>query len=92
MRTNFTIRTKDRIRILIFILTIILSGSLSAELVFVSWNIRDFGKRCSDEVINEMAQMLRHADIVAIQEVVAKDPGGAKINANWKETKSIYKN
>lgn len=44
----------------------------------VSWNIRDFGQSRNDQEIRDIAQVIRHADIVAIQEVVAIHPGGAQ--------------
>lgn len=44
----------------------------------VSWNIQHLGRTKTDEDIRIMAQILRDFDIVAIQEVVAKDPAGAQ--------------
>jgi deoxyribonuclease-1-like protein len=44
---------------------------------FVSWNIRDFGQTKSNEELNEIAEILRDVDIIAIQEVVA-GYGGAQ--------------
>ena len=43
-----------------------------------SWNIQDIGKSKSDLEIGFMANTIKDFDIVAIQEVVAKDPGGAQ--------------
>lgn len=48
------------------------------QLTLVSWNIQHLGRSKTDEEIWEMAQILRHYDMVAIQEVVAKDPAGAQ--------------
>lgn len=48
------------------------------HLSLVSWNIQHLGKSKTDDEIWEMAQILRHYDMVAIQEVVAKDPAGAQ--------------
>lgn len=48
------------------------------DLTLVSWNIQHLGRSKTDEEIWQMAQILRHFDIVAIQEVVAKDPAGAQ--------------
>lgn len=48
------------------------------HLTVASWNIRDLGKTKSREEIKEIASILRSFDIVALQEVVAKDPGGAQ--------------
>ena len=55
------------------------SFSLSAqhELTLVSWNIRDFGKTKSAEELDQIAEIVRAADILAIQEVVA-GYGGAQ--------------
>lgn len=41
----------------------------NAEIVLVSWNIKDFGKSRNDEEITAIAKHIRHADIFAIQEV-----------------------
>jgi len=53
-------------------------NNLNAQLNIVSWNIKDFGKSRDDLEIEMIANIVRDADIIAIQEVVAKDPGGAK--------------
>lgn len=50
----------------------------SDALKIASWNIRDLGKTKNDQEILQIAKIIRDYDIVAIQEVVAKDPGGAK--------------
>jgi deoxyribonuclease-1-like protein len=43
-----------------------------------SWNLWDFGKTKSDIEIEFIANIVKDYDIVLIQEVVAKDPGGAE--------------
>lgn len=43
-----------------------------------SWNLKDFGKSKSDTEIEFIANTIKRYDIVLIQEVVAKDPGGAQ--------------
>ena len=43
-----------------------------------SWNLMDFGKSKSDTEIEFIANTVKNYDIVLIQEVVAKDPGGAQ--------------
>lgn len=48
------------------------------KLKIVSWNIQHLGRSKSDETIYQIASILRNYDIVAIQEVVAKDPAGAQ--------------
>lgn len=47
-------------------------------LTLASWNIRHLGRTKTTEDIYEIANILRNFDIVAVQEVVAKDPAGAK--------------
>ena len=64
--------------ILLIYIQLITLHQAQASLTFVSWNIRDFGQSRSDNEIRAIAQLIRHADIVAIQEVVAKHPGGAQ--------------
>lgn len=44
----------------------------------VSWNIKDFGQSRDDNEIKAIAAIVRNFDIVLIQEVVAKHPGGAQ--------------
>lgn len=48
------------------------------ELHLVSWNVQDMGRTITDDDIDRMARILRDADVIAIQEVVAKDPAGAQ--------------
>lgn len=48
------------------------------ELRLVSWNVQDMGRTITDADIDRMVELLRDADVVAIQEIVAKDPAGAK--------------
>lgn len=65
----------------IVIMTLIIIGqaTLHAQTVhLVTWNIQNLGRSKSDVEIEAMAQILRKADIVAIQEVVGKDPAGAQ--------------
>lgn len=66
-------------RLSIYVLFLLFSISINAQtLSIVSWNLRDFGNSRDDQEIILIAEELKDADIVAIQEVVAKDPGGAK--------------
>ncbi|TQD36271.1 endonuclease/exonuclease/phosphatase family protein [Haloflavibacter putidus] len=44
----------------------------------ITWNIQNLGRSKSDAEIKQMTQVLRNADLVAVQEVVAKDPAGAQ--------------
>lgn len=55
-----------------------LKPSKSDNLTLASWNIRHLGRTKTPEDIYEIANILRDFDIVAIQEVVAKDPAGAQ--------------
>src|SRR5690554_1780037 len=55
-----------------------LNGFNSETVSLVSWNIQDLGRSKSSESIYEIANILRDFDVVAIQEVVAKDPAGAQ--------------
>ena len=55
-----------------------LRSSKNNTLTLASWNIRHLGRTKTAEDIYEIANTLRHFDIVAIQEVVAKDPAGAQ--------------
>lgn len=50
----------------------------SKSIKVASWNIRHLGRTKTSEHIYQIANILRDFDIVAIQEVVAKDPGGAQ--------------
>ena len=59
---------------LIFSCTIL---SQQNNISVISWNIQDFGKTKSDEELEQIADVIREADIVAIQEVVA-GYGGAQ--------------
>lgn len=47
------------------------------EIHLVSWNIQDFGRTKSSDELEQIAELVRNADIVAIQEVVA-GYGGAQ--------------
>jgi endonuclease/exonuclease/phosphatase family metal-dependent hydrolase len=55
-----------------------LCSNSAQDLRVISWNLKDFGQSRDDQEIEMIAQELHGADIVAIQEVVAKHPGGAK--------------
>lgn len=51
--------------------------SQETEISLVSWNIRDFGKTKNNDELEKIAEIVREADILAIQEVVA-GYGGAQ--------------
>ena len=48
-----------------------------ADLIMVTWNLKDFGKTKDATEIRFIAQTVRNADVIAIQEVVAGE-GGAQ--------------
>ncbi|CAN5672911.1 endonuclease/exonuclease/phosphatase family protein [soil metagenome] len=66
---------KPGITTLTFLVCII---SINSQVTICSWNIQDIGKTKSDAEIQFIATTIIDFDIVAIQEVVAKDPGGAQ--------------
>lgn len=62
-----------------YIIILLCASSLvGQDLKIVSWNIKDFGQSRDAAEISMIAEVVKHADIVAVQEVVAKDPGGAQ--------------
>ncbi len=67
-----------RFRTIYTLLFLVFSILANAEIIIVSWNIKDFGQSRTDEEITAIAQHVRHADIISIQEVVAIHPGGAQ--------------
>lgn len=50
----------------------------NTTLKIIIWNIQDLGGTKNDEEIVVIAKILKEYDLVALQEVVAKDPAGAK--------------
>jgi deoxyribonuclease-1-like protein len=54
-----------------------LISSNTEALKIATWNIRDLGRTKDANEILQIANIIRDIDIVAIQEVVAKDPAGA---------------
>ncbi|MEL6670958.1 MAG: endonuclease/exonuclease/phosphatase family protein [Bacteroidota bacterium] len=44
----------------------------------LTWNIQDLGRSKDEAEIKEMVKIMRQYDLIAIQEVVAKDPAGAR--------------
>lgn len=51
--------------------------SQNSEISLISWNIKDFGRTKNAEELNQIAEIVREADILAVQEVVA-GYGGAQ--------------
>lgn len=62
-----------------FLLLILFHFTVSSQeqISLISWNIRDFGKTKNSEELDRIAEIVRDADIVAIQEVVS-GYGGAR--------------
>ncbi|MBK7696391.1 MAG: endonuclease/exonuclease/phosphatase family protein [Saprospiraceae bacterium] len=70
---------------LVLILVSFINPVCTQSFNFISWNIKDFGQSRSDQEIHDIAHLLRNADLIAIQEVVAKHPGGAQAVARLTE-------
>tara|TARA_R110000764_G_scaffold39267_2_gene87558 strand:+ start:127 stop:1056 length:930 start_codon:yes stop_codon:yes gene_type:complete len=71
------------------------SVSSQEQITLISWNIRDFGKTKNSEELDRMAEIVRDADIVAIQEVVSGYGGAQAVakladNLNRKGAKWDY--
>ncbi len=62
-----------------------LNDTNQSQISICSWNLKDFGKTKSDSAIEFIANIVKVYDILSIQEVVAKDPGGAKAVARLLE-------
>lgn len=60
-----------KITLLIFLFLSFTVFSQKAEVKLISWNIQDFGKTKNSKELEDIAEILRNADIIAIQEVVA---------------------
>lgn len=65
-------------QILCYLLVLLPLLVSAQDLQLISWNVQDMGRTTSDEELARMVDILRDADVVAIQEVVAKDPAGAQ--------------
>ena len=66
---------------LLLALGLLIAGFAEAQpgnLKLLTWNVRDLGRSKSDLEIELMAHVLRDYDVIALQEVVAKDPAGAR--------------
>jgi deoxyribonuclease-1-like protein len=82
-------------KIVFVVFFIYLSGFSQEPVSIISWNIRDFGKTKNSEELDRMAELVRDADIVAIQEVVAGYGGAQAVarladNLNRKGAKWDY--
>tara|TARA_R110002020_G_scaffold312101_1_gene527576 strand:+ start:6947 stop:7759 length:813 start_codon:yes stop_codon:yes gene_type:complete len=63
--------------LVLLLLFLYFSGFAQESVHLISWNIKDFGQTKSSEELERMAEIVRDADILAIQEVVA-GYGGAQ--------------
>ncbi len=63
-----------------FVLIVFFLNSVyaKAQVSVCSWNLQDFGSTMNDDQMAFVASIVNKFDVVAIQEVVAKDPGGAQ--------------
>ena len=66
-----------KITLTLFLFLSYITFSQQNDFNLISWNIQDFGKTKSNKELDEIADIIREADIVAIQEVVA-GYGGAQ--------------
>lgn len=73
-----SVRKINFVFISVFLLWFVLPYGVQGQINLMSWNIKDFGKSRDDVEIEMIANVIKDADLVAIQEVVAIDPGGAK--------------
>ena len=61
--------------LIIFLLFVSTTIAQNKELTIVSWNIQYFGKTKNAKEIDKIAEIVKHADIIAIQEVVSSYGG-----------------
>ncbi|MGB5819836.1 MAG: endonuclease/exonuclease/phosphatase family protein [Saonia sp.] len=66
-----------KLLLLLFIFLHFTAFSQVDKISLISWNIRDFGKSKNSEELNQIADIVKNTDILAIQEVVA-GYGGAQ--------------
>ncbi|TLP79760.1 endonuclease/exonuclease/phosphatase family protein [Maribacter sp. ACAM166] len=81
--------------VLLLIILFHFSVSSQEPISLISWNIRDFGKTKNSDELDRIADIVRDADIVAIQEVVAGYGGAQAVakladNLNRKGSKWDY--
>ncbi len=63
---------------IIILITLYTTTCYSQVIQIISWNIQDLGKTKDNLEVLFIANILRDADLVAIQEVVAVDPAGGQ--------------
>lgn len=71
--------------IVLLIFSVIITCALYAQVTICSWNLFDFGKSKNNSEIEVIANTIKDFDVIAIQEVVAKDLGGAQAVASLTE-------
>jgi len=69
--------------LLLFFCSYLTIFSQANEISLVSWNIKDFGKTKSHEELVEIANIVKDADIVALQEVVSGYGGAQAVAKLW---------
>ncbi len=62
----------------LIIFTVITITAFAQNVSVLSWNIQDLGRTKDENEISQIVDILKDYDLVAIQEVVAKDPAGAQ--------------
>lgn len=72
-----TSRNLTKYGLIIFIFFHIQVSAFATDLIMVTWNLKDFGKTKDASEIRFIAGLVKNADILAIQEVVAGE-GGAQ--------------
>ena len=66
-------------RVYFVVYFVILVSNISySQIAICSWNLKDFGGTKSEAELDFIATIIKDFDVVAIQEVVAKDPAGAQ--------------
>lgn len=73
-------------RILLLIINTGITYILYGQISVCSWNLQDFGATKSNAEIDFIANTVKDYDVLAIQEVVAKDSGGARAVARLSAT------
>ncbi len=71
--------TKNILFIVLFFLSFSVS-SQKTEFSLISWNIKDFGQTKNTEELDRIAEIVRFADVIAIQEVVAGYGGAGAVS------------
>ncbi len=64
--------------LVVFLSVLINSVLLGQSFTVLTWNIQDLGRSKDAEELAIMAEVMKDYDLIAVQEVVAKDPAGAR--------------